>query len=82
MLVDLFLPVAPARVISTLAEVVRCNEISLRLEKGTSFSTAVKFLEIDENDRETIISFLFMEQRKGLMAFREKSFSGATDASR
>lgn len=82
MLVDLFLPVAPTRVISTLAEVVRCNEIALRLEKGTSFSTAMQFLEIDENDRETIISFLFMEQRKGLMEIREKSFSGATDASR
>jgi len=82
MLVDLFLPVAPTRVISTLAEVIRCNEIALRLEKGTCFSTAMRFLEIDENDRETLISFLFMEQRKGLMEIREKSFPGGADASR
>jgi hypothetical protein len=82
MLVELFLPVAPTKVIAVLAEVVRCNEIALRLEKGTCFSTAMRFLEIDDNDREAIICFLFMEQRKVLLESREKSFPGDTDAAR
>jgi c-di-GMP-binding flagellar brake protein YcgR len=71
-LVDIFLPLAPSLVISTVAEVVRCNEVQLTWEKGTKYNTAMKFVKIDEKDRETIISFIFGEQRNQLQAMREK----------
>ncbi len=64
--VDIFLPVAPTRVIATVAEVLRCSEISLRVEKDSLFITAMRFIHIDEKDRETIISYLFSEQRNSL----------------
>ncbi len=66
--VDIFLPVAPTRVIATVAEVLRCSEISLRVEKDSLFITAMKFLFIDDKDRETIISYLFAEQRNSLQS--------------
>lgn len=69
--VDLFLPLAPTRVISTLAEVVRCNEIQLNWEKGTSYNTAFKFVKIEEKDRQTIITYVFSEQRSQLQATRD-----------
>jgi hypothetical protein len=71
-LVDIFLPLAPSRAIMTIAEVVRCTEIRLNLERGASFATAMKFVEIDEKDREMIISFIFSEQRSKLQASRDK----------
>lgn len=71
-LVDLFLPLAPARVISLAAEILRCNEIQLSWEKGTSYTTAMKFTCIDEKDRELIISFVFCEQRNKLKVGKEK----------
>ncbi len=71
-LVDIFLPMAPVRIISAVAEVVRCNEIQLSWQKGTSFTTAMKFTNIDEKDRESIISFVFCEQRNQLKASLEK----------
>ena len=71
-LVDIFLPIAPSRVITTIADVVRCNEVQLNWEKGTRFNTAMKFVKIDEKDRETIISFIFGEQRNQLQAMRDK----------
>jgi hypothetical protein len=66
--VDLFLPIAPSRVIASVAEVLRCSEISLRIEKDSLFITAVRFTHIDEKDRETIISYLFAEQRNSLQS--------------
>ncbi len=66
--VDIFLPVAPMRVIATVAEVLRCSEISLRVEKESLFITAMRFIHIDEKDRETIISYLFAEQRNSLQS--------------
>jgi hypothetical protein len=71
--IDIFLPVAPCRVIATVAEVLRCSEISLRIEKNQLFTTAVKFLLIDEKDRETIISYLFAEQRNSLRSDPERN---------
>ncbi|HOP40594.1 MAG TPA: DUF5634 family protein [Geobacteraceae bacterium] len=61
--VDLYLPLAPPRKISAVAEVLRCNEVTLRIEKTPVFITAVKFILIDEHDREAIIAYLFAEQR-------------------
>ncbi len=71
-LVDLFLPLAPARAISAVAEIIRCNEIQLSCEKGTSYTTAMKFINIDEKDRESIIYFVFTEQRNQLKAVKER----------
>ncbi|MEA5114685.1 MAG: PilZ-like domain-containing protein [Geobacteraceae bacterium] len=69
--VDLYLPVAPPRIINTVAEVLRCNELTLHLEKESVFIAAMKFIHIDEQDRESIIAYLFAEQRIQLQAERE-----------
>ena len=66
--VDLFLPMAPPRIISTVAEALRCNEITLRVEKAPVFIVAMKFILLEEKDREAIIAFLFSEQRLQLQA--------------
>ncbi len=71
-LLDIFLPLAPTCVISTVAEVVRCAEIQLSWEKGTSYTTALKFTSIDDKDRESIITYVFGEQRSQLQANRER----------
>jgi hypothetical protein len=70
--IDLFLPLAPCRVIHTIAEVLRSNEITLRLEKGTQYMTAMRFIHINEKDRETIISFIFTEQRRLLQLSQDR----------
>jgi hypothetical protein len=67
-LVDIFLPLAPPCMVSTVAEVVRCNEMRLNWEKGAYFTTALRFINIDEKDCEAIISFVFSEQRNKLQA--------------
>jgi hypothetical protein len=72
MLVDIFLPLAPPCIVSTVAEVVRCSEIRLNWESGVNFTTALKFVHIDEKDCESIISFIFSEQRTKLKADIEK----------
>lgn len=64
--VNLFLPLSPPKVICTVAETLRSHEIILSLGKGTSFITAMRFYLLDEKDRETIIAFLFSEQRRML----------------
>lgn len=61
--VRLYLPLAPPKVVNAVAEVLRCNEITLRLEKNPVFIIAMKFIHIDEKDRESIIAYLFAEQR-------------------
>jgi len=62
--INLFLPLIPPRVIHTVAETIRCNEIVLGHEKGNMYITALRFHFISEKDRETIISFIFAEQRR------------------
>lgn len=61
--VRLYLPLAPPRTVNAVAQVLRCNEITLRLEKDPAFITAMKFIHIDEKDREAVIAYLFTEQR-------------------
>jgi Family of unknown function (DUF5634) N-terminal domain/PilZ domain len=68
--VNLFLPLVPPRVICEVAEVLRCNEMMLLWSKGNSYSTAMRFHCIDEKDRETIISHIFMEQRRSLQVMK------------
>jgi len=59
---------APPRIISTVAEVLRSNEVTLRLEKTPAYITAMKFILLEETDREAIISYLFSEQRLQLQS--------------
>lgn len=66
--VDLFLPLREPRVISVVTKVLRCDEITLFWTRGDFYSTAMRFHFIEEKDRETIISHIFMEQRRSLRA--------------
>lgn len=66
--VDIFLPATSPRIISTVAEVLRCNEVTLRIETNPIFIVAMKFILIEEKDREAIIAFLFAEQRLQLQS--------------
>ncbi len=60
---DLYLPVAPPRIVPVVAEVLRSNELALRIQKDPAYITAMKFIVIDGKDREFIIAYLFAEQR-------------------
>jgi hypothetical protein len=73
--VDLFLPLFPPRDIHIVAEVLRCNEITLQWQKGDSFITAMCFHCISEKDRESIISFIFSEQRRLLQLSQDRIIS-------
>ena len=66
--VDIFLPLLVPRVICVVTKVVRCNEMMLFWTRGNFYSTAMRFHRIDEKDRETILSHIFMEQRRSLHA--------------
>jgi hypothetical protein len=70
MQVNLFLPLVLPRVICEVAEVLRCSEMMLLWSKGNSYSTAMRFHCIEEKDRETIISHIFMEQRRSLQVMK------------
>lgn len=64
--VDLLLPLNPPRIISTVAETLRSSEVTLRVQQTPLFIVAMKFILIEEKDREAIIAFLFAEQRQQL----------------
>lgn len=60
------------RAIYVVAEALRCQEITLSREPGTHYSLSLKFVMIVDRDREAIISYLFNEQRRELMAKNER----------
>ncbi|SNB47023.1 PilZ-like domain-containing protein [Geobacter sp. DSM 9736] len=62
----LFIPAAIPRPISVIAEVLRCQELTLFWGKDHRFMSAMKFNLINEKDRDEVISFLFNEQRREL----------------
>lgn len=62
--VNLFLPLIPSRVIHVMAESLRCTEIMLGRGKMNNYITAMRFHSINEKDRETIIAYIFAEQRR------------------
>lgn len=66
--IDLFLPMPTPRIVSTVAEILRCNEVTLRVDKAPLHIVAMKFILMEEKDREAIISYLFSEQRLQLQA--------------
>jgi N-terminal PilZ-like domain PilZN1/PilZ domain len=70
--INLFLPLRPPRVIPVVAETLRCSEIVLGRGKGNCYMTALRFRFINEKDRETIIAFIFTEQRRHLRALVDK----------
>jgi hypothetical protein len=70
--VDLYCPLNPPRIVCAVAEVLRCNEVTLRIEKEPVFIVAMKFIHIDEKDRESLISFIFSEQRNQLKSETER----------
>jgi len=70
--VTLFLPLPQPRVIYVVAEALRCQEITLSREPGTHYSLSLKFIMVVDRDREAIISYLFNEQRRELMAKNER----------
>jgi hypothetical protein len=70
--ISLFLPLVPPRVIHTVAETIRCSEILLGREKGNNYITSARFHFIDDKDRETVIAFIFAEQRRLLNSSTDK----------
>lgn len=69
---DLLIELPDARPVHTPAEVVRLADEQASLEQpGPVWATGVRFIGIDDRDREAIIRFIFGEQRerrrKGLM---------------
>ena len=68
----LFPSLPQPRPIYVVAEALRCQEITLSREPGTHYSLSLKFVMIVDRDREAIISYLFNEQRRELMAKNER----------
>lgn len=62
--VSLFLPLVQPLVIHVVAETLRSNEIMLGRGRGASFINAMRFHLINDKDRETIIAFIFAEERR------------------
>lgn len=61
---EIYLPLIPARVIIAVGAVIRSSELQLTPHHTAfPYCTAFRFEFIDERDRDTIISYLFMEQR-------------------
>jgi hypothetical protein len=62
--VRLSLPIAPFPKISTLCEVVRVKEST---EDGTrAWTVAVKFLVVNDHDRDVLINYIFAKEREKL----------------
>lgn len=74
----LFLPLAQPRVVCAVAELLRCQEITLRWERGIYYSLSMKFIHLDDKDRESIISLLFNEQRRGLLEKKARISTGVS----
>lgn len=68
----LFLSFPQPRPLYVVAEALRCQEITLSREPGQHYSMSLKFIMIADRDREAIISYLFNEQRRELMAKNER----------
>jgi hypothetical protein len=69
---DIFLPSPSLKPVIAVGSVIRATEVLLNLETVPSYVTAIKFLQITENDQERIISYIFNEQRNNLRLQNEK----------
>jgi hypothetical protein len=69
---ELFLPLTPGRIIHSVGIVVWSQELVLAATSLDGHLTAIRFVHLAENDRETIISYIFNEQRSQLRAYAEQ----------
>ncbi|RNC67276.1 MAG: PilZ domain-containing protein [Desulfuromonadales bacterium] len=74
----LFLPHPQPRAVCAVAEVLRCQEITLSWERGTHYHLSVKFILIGDSDRESVISYLFSEQRRQLLMRNDRVSPGGS----
>ncbi len=65
---EIFIPLHRPKVIYAVAMVLRINKLLLIRDNHTYYSVAMKFVCLDEEGREDIISYLFVEQRNSLQA--------------
>jgi hypothetical protein len=70
--IELFLPLSPGRIIHTVGIAVWCQELVLATSAQEGFLTAIRFVHLADDDRETIISYIFNEQRSQLRAYAEQ----------
>lgn len=63
---NLFLPMNTIRIIDAVVAIIRSTEIRLTLDNRPAYTTAMKFIFLAERDRESIISYIFNEQRNSL----------------
>ena len=63
---NIFLPLTPMKVIDAVVSVIRSTEIRLTLDNRPAYTTAMKFVFLAERDRESIITYIFNEQRNYL----------------
>lgn len=64
--INIFMPLSSIRVIDAAASVIRSTEIRLTFDNRPAYTTAMKFVFLAERDRESIISYIFNEQRNSL----------------
>lgn len=63
---EITLPMFPPIPLFTIAEVIRVVPAETSTEEAPFFETALKYAEIDEDDREMIIRYVFKRQRHTL----------------
>jgi len=66
----IYLPVITYPSIATISQVLRVDEE--KNEEETSYLIAFKFIEINENDRELLIKYIFMKERERLRSEKAK----------
>ncbi|MDL1957092.1 MAG: PilZ domain-containing protein [Candidatus Desulfofervidus auxilii] len=66
--IDILLPLFPSFIITVLAEIKRVKEISTK-----EYETAVSFKHMHEEDREALIYYIFMRQRKLIRMCKEEN---------
>jgi c-di-GMP-binding flagellar brake protein YcgR len=64
--VNLFLPLSSIKIIDAVVSVIRSTEIRLTLDNNPAYTVATKFVFLTERDRESIITYIFNEQRNSL----------------
>jgi hypothetical protein len=64
--VTLFIALSQIKIIDAVTSVIRSTEIRLTLDNRPAYTTAMKFEFLTERDRESIITFIFNEQRNAL----------------
>lgn len=68
----LSLPLAPFPKISILCEVLRTDESPK--DEGKTWEIALKFLILNDDDRDFLVNYIFMKERERLRATKEDGF--------